>query len=543
MPEKIEIKFYTWLMFKNYFKIAWRNLLKDRMSSVINIGGLAVGMAVALLIGFWIYDELNFNKSFKNYDRIAQLMQHQTANGNISSFNAMPLPLGKELQTNYGNNFKYVVIASWPGDGIITSGEKNLSKRGFFMDVDGPRMFSLKMIEGTYDALKYPNSIIISSSTAKAFFENDDPMNKLMKIGKKLDVKVTGVYEDIPFNTDFAGLEYIAPWSLYITSENWIRQSETQWDNNSFQIYAQITDHADFNAVDRNIIHSKNIHDAPEDKKYNAQVFLNPMRDWHLRTHFENGIKTGGPIEYVKLFSIIGAFVLLLACINFMNLSTARSEKRAKEVGIRKAIGSLRGQLIGQFFSESLFIALQSFVLSIGLVILLLPSFSEIAGKKMTLPFDNPLFWSAGLCFVFITGILAGSYPALYLSSFRPVIVLKGKFRAGKLASAPRRVLVVLQFTVSVILIIGTIAVFRQIQYVKDRPIGYSRDGLVMIPVQSDDVDKHYDAIRTGLQETGLVADMAGSAGSLTNIFATNGGFTWRGKGPSLPDELRSYFS
>src|ERR1700722_1073905 len=542
MPEKIEIKFYTWLMFKNYFKIAWRNLLKDRMSSVINIGGLAVGMAVALLIGFWIYDELNFNKSFKNYDRNGQLMQHQTANGNISSFNAKPLPLGKELQTNYGNNFKYVVIASWPGDGIITSGEKNLSKRGFFMDVDGPRMFSLKMIEGTYDALKYPNSIIISSSTAKAFFENDDPMNKLMKIGKKLDVKVTGVYEDIPFNTDFAGLEYIAPWSLYITSENWIRQSETQWDNNSFQIYAQITDHADFNAVDRNIIHSKNIHDAPEDKKYNAQVFLNPMRDWHLRTHFENGIKTGGPIEYVKLFSIIGAFVLLLACINFMNLSTARSEKRAKEVGIRKSIGSLRSQLIMQFYIESLLIVVLAFALSLLFVQFILPWFNDVADKKMFIPWTNPYFWIAGLSFSFLTGIIAGSYPALYLSSFKPIKVLKGTFKVGRLAAIPRKVLVVMQFSISLALIIGTIVVYNQIQFSKNRPIGYNRNGLMMIRMKTPDFYGKFDLLENDLKNSGAIERMAETSSPLTEVYSTNNGFSWPGQNPGLDEDFETFW-
>jgi putative ABC transport system permease protein len=527
-------------MIKNYFKIAWRNLLKDRMSAVINIGGLAVGMAVALLIGFWIYDEFNFNKDFKNYDRIAIVMQHQTANGAISSFDAMPLPLGKELQTTYGNNFKYVVMSSWLGDGIITSGEKNLSRRGIFMDVDAPRMFSLKMIEGTYDALKYPNSIIISSSTAKAFFENGNPINKLMKIGNKLDVKVTGVYEDIPFNTSLAGLEYIAPWSLYITSENWIKQEETQWDDNSFQIYVQIADHADFNAVDRNIIHSKNIHDAPEDKKHNAQIFLNPMRDWHLRTHFENGIKTGGPIEYVRLFSIVGTFVLLLACINFMNLSTARSEKRAKEVGIRKSIGSLRGQLITQFYIESLVIVVLAFALSLALVQLILPWFNDVANKKMIIPWGNPFFWVAGLGFSFISGIIAGSYPALYLSSFQPIRVLKGTFKVGRLAAIPRKVLVVMQFSISLALIIGTIVVYNQIQFSKNRPIGYDRNGLVMIRMKTPDFYGKFGLLENELKNAGAIEEMAESSSPLTDVYSSGNAFSWPEQNPRLDEDFET---
>jgi ABC-type antimicrobial peptide transport system permease subunit len=508
------------------------------MSSVINIGGLAVGMAVAFLIGFWIYDELNFNTSFKNYDRIAMVMQHQTTNGNISSFNALPMPLGKELQTNYGNNFKYVVMTSWAADGIITSGEKNLSRRGIFMDEDGPRMFSLKMIEGTYDALKYPNTIIISSSTAKAFFGNDDPMNKLMKLGNKLDVKVTGVYEDIPFNTDFAGLEYIAPWSLYITSEDWLKRSVTEWDNNSFQIYAQIADHTDFNTVDRKIIHSKSIHDTREEKKYNARVFLNPMRDWHLRTHFENGIKTGGPIEYVRLFSIIGVFVLLLACINFMNLSTARSEKRAKEVGIRKSVGSLRGQLITQFYVESLLIVVFAFAMSLLLVQLILPWFNDVANKKMIIPWSNPFFWIVGFGFSFITAIIAGSYPALYLSSFQPIKVLKGTFKVGRLAAIPRKVLVVMQFSISLALIIGTIVVYNQIQFSKNRPIGYNRNGLMMIRMKTPDFYGKFDLLENDLKKSGAIEEMAESHSPLTELYSSNDGFNWPGKDPNLEGDF-----
>jgi putative ABC transport system permease protein len=525
-------------MIKNYFKIAWRNLIKDRMSSFINIGGLAVGMAVALLIGFWIYDEINFNKSFKNYDRIAQVMQHQTVNGVISSYDGMPMPLGKELQTNYGNNFKYVVMASWAGDGIITSGEKNLSKRGIFMDEDGPRMFSLKMIEGTYDALKYPNTVIISSSTAKAFFGNDDPINKPMKIGHKLDVKVTGVYEDIPFNTEFAGLEYIAPWSLYITSEDWLKRSVTEWDNNSFQIFAQIADHTDFNKVNRNIIQSKNIHDPTTEKKYDARVFLNPMRDWHLRTHFENGIKTGGPIEYVQLFSIIGVFVLLLACINFMNLSTARSEKRAKEVGIRKSIGSLRSQLIMQFYIESLLIVVFAFALSLLLVQLILPWFNDVADKKMIIPWANTFFWIFGFGFSFITAIIAGSYPALYLSSFQPIKVLKGTFKVGRLAAIPRKVLVVMQFSISLALIIGTIVVYNQIQFSKNRPIGYSKNDLMMIRMKTPDFYGKFDLLENDLKKSGAIEQMAESHSPLTDLYSDNDGFSWPGKDPNLEGDF-----
>ena len=227
-----------------------------------------------------------------------------------------------------------------------------------------------------------------------------------------------------------------------------------------------------------------------DDKKFNQQVFLNPMNKWHLYSEWKNGVNTSGPIQYVWLFGIIGSFVLLLACINFMNLSTARSEKRAKEVGIRKAVGSMRSQLIKQFLSESLIVTFIAFILAIVLVALSLPWFNELADKQMKIVWSNPYFWTINLAFIILTGFIAGSYPALYLSSFNPVKVLKGTFRAGRFATLPRKVLVVLQYTVSVALIIGTIIVYKQIQHAKDRPVGYSRDGLLMIQVKSPDLRK-----------------------------------------------------
>jgi putative ABC transport system permease protein len=523
-------------MIKNYFKIAWRNLRSNKISSFINIGGLAVGMAVALLIGLWIYDELSFDKYHKNYDHIVQVMQHQTFNGKIYSQTSIPIPLGDELRNHYGSNFKYLAMASWEGNHILSEGEKKLSKAGIYMDPDGPRMLTLKMLKGNYDGLKDMNSILLSSSTAKAFFGDDDPVNKLLKIDNKLNVKVTGVYEDLPHNTYFANLTFIAPWDLYVSSEPWVQNAkkEVRWGNNSFQLFGQIADNTDFNIVNKKIVHAKLDKVPAEDKKYKSEIFLHPMRDWHLRSNWENGVKTGGLIEYVWLFSMVGAFVLLLACINFMNLSTARSEKRAKEVGIRKAIGSLRSQLIGQFYSESLLVVVFAFLLAMILVILVLPWFNDVASKKMTIPWGNPLFWLIGIGFTIITGIVAGSYPALYLSSFQPVKVLKGTFRVGRFASLPRKVLVVLQFTISLTLIIGTIIVYNQIQYSRNRPIGYKRDGLMMIEMKSPDFYGKFDLLRTALKGNGAIEELAESSSPLTAVWSNNGGFNWEGKDPNL---------
>ncbi|MFN8353336.1 MAG: FtsX-like permease family protein [Spirosomataceae bacterium] len=527
-------------MIKNYLKVALRNLAKNKIYSFINIVGLSVGMAVAMLIGLWIYDELSYDTYHQHYDRVAQVMQHQTSNGEIFTQEAIPFPLGKELQTKYGANFKYLAMASWKGDHILTVGDKKFSKNGIYMDIDGPKMLTLKMLKGTINGLKDPSSILLAESTAKAFFGDTDPINKFMKIDSKLDVKVTGVYEDLPNNTSFNDLYFIAPWELYVSSEDWVKRARdrSNWGNNSFQLFAQIADNTDFKSVDKSIVQAKFKNVDAEDKKYNARVFLHPMSDWHLRARWENGVKTGGLIEYVWMFGVVGVFVLLLACINFMNLSTARSEKRAKEVGIRKAIGSVRGQLVNQFFSESLLVAVFAYGLALLLVTFSLSWFNQVAGKQMTLLWGNPNFWLLGIGFTLLTGLIAGSYPALYLSSFQPVKVLKGTFKAGKMASLPRKVLVVIQFTVSIALIISTIIVSKQIQHSKNRPLGYNQDGLVMIEQKSPDFYGKFNVLRNELKGMGAIEEMAESSSPITGVWSNNGGFSWEGKDPNLDSDF-----
>jgi ABC-type lipoprotein release transport system permease subunit len=257
------------------------------------------------------------------------------------------------------------------------------------------------------------------------------------------------------------------------------------------------------------------------------------MSKWNLYSEFKNGVNTGGNIQYVWLFGIIGIFVLTLACINFMNLSTARSEKRAKEVGIRKTVGSLRSQIIKQFFAESYLVVLLAFVLCLVLVALLLPPFNDVAGKKIEIAWESPVFWSFGIVFILITGLVSGSYPALYLSSFQPLKVLKGTFRVGKFASVPRKVLVTLQFTVSVMLIVGTIVVYQQIQHAKNRPIGYTRQGLINVNFEAE-IKEHYEAVRTELKNLGAIEEMAASQSPLTQVWNSTGGYDWEGKDPNL---------
>ncbi len=525
-------------MIRNYLKIAWRSLFKNKAHSFINITGLSVGMAVAILIGLWIWDELSYDKYHENYDSIVQVMQHQTFNGDIGTQQSIPIPLGYKLRQDYKGDFKYAVLSTFADQFVIASGDKKLSQTGYFMQPEAPQMLTLKMLKGSRNGLKDPSSILLSASLAESLFGNADPINQVLKIDNKLNVKVTGVYEDLPRNTTFNDMAFIAPWDLYLTTDPYLKIAKDRWGNNSWQVIAQLRPGADIDNVSAKIKNLKLEGLAAQGDKlgvsFKAAIFLQPMRKWHLYSEFKNGINTGGAIEFVWMFGIIGVFVLLLACINFMNLSTARSEKRAKEVGIRKTVGSLRSQLIGQFFGESLIVTAFAFLLSIVIVLLILPWFNQVADKQMSVLWGNPLFWVLGLAFSLVTGLIAGSYPAFYLSSFQPVKVLKGTFKAGPLAALPRKILVVLQFTVSVTLIIGTIVVFRQVQFTKNRPVGYSRDGLIQAEMKTLEVHNHFTAVRNDLLQSGAVTGVAESGSPVTGVWSDNSDISWKGKDPKL---------
>ncbi|HEY4335238.1 MAG TPA: FtsX-like permease family protein, partial [Puia sp.] len=414
---------------------------------------------------------------------------------------------------------------------MLSAGEKRFAESGRYMQSDAPDMLTLKMLKGSHAGLKELNAVLISSSVAQKIFGDTDPVNKVVKIDNTFDMKVTGVYEDLPDNADFKDVSFIAPFGFYLSCYDWARRKYTNWNDICINIYVQLNPGASFDRASADIRNVLATHVEGDFAKRKPALFLQPMSRWHLYSKFTNGVNvTSEQLQFVWFYGIIGAFVLLLACINFMNLSTARSEQRAKEVGIRKTMGSARGQLINQFFSESLITAGFSFFLAILLVQFSLPWFNEVAGKKIGLQWSNPLFWVAGLSFTFLTGILAGSYPALYLSSFKPVKVLKGTFRVGRLAAIPRKALVVVQFTVSIMLFIGTVIVYRQIQFAKLRPTGYTTGGLLQVRLNSPEFQDNYKVFASELVSSGLVSDVAGSASPVTSIWSTNTGFTWQGR-------------
>jgi ABC-type lipoprotein release transport system permease subunit len=526
-------------MIKNYLKVAFRSITRSRGYSIINIAGLAVGMSVTMLIGMWIYDEVSFNTYHTNYERIGEIYQHQSLNtGEINTVLSGCGPLGAELRANYKNDFKHIVRMWWESNHTLTIDDHKVSQNGTFMDSEVLEMLSLRMIHGDWSALKDPASIVLSESAAKALFGTVDPMNKMIRLDNATDLKVTGVYEDIPNNSRFHSLHFVSTWDYFVANNNWMKDEENNWKN-ALVTFVELQPNATFEGMSDKIEDIKfNRLTKEEALRENPKLFIQPMSRWHLYSEWENGKEVRGRVQFVWLFATIGIFVLLLACINFMNLSTAQSEKRAREVGIRKSIGSARTQLIWQFLTESFLVVFLSWLVALALVGFVLPWFNELSGKKMSVPWQNPGFLLASLGFIIVTSLLSGSYPALFLSSFQPVKVLKGTFKAGRLASLPRRILVVVQFAVSIVLIIGTVIVWQQIQFAKNRPIGYTREGLIMVRKSSPEHWQNAETLRQELLATGATVGVAESAGPPTAVWFNNTGFTWKGKDPNMHDDF-----
>ena len=522
-------------MFRNYYKIALRNLLRNKVYSFVNISGLAIGMSVALLIGLWIWDEVSWDHVHTRHARLARVMDTQIENGKVNTDWGTSDPLADELRTRFGSDFKHIAKGADMEGHMLTSGDKKVQSVGYWCQPELPGMLTLHMLKGSVDALKDPSSVLVAASLAKTLFGNDDPMNRSIQVDDKCQVKVAGVYEDIPSNSYFHPVDYFLPWEKYLDSHLWVKNTQNTWGYNFMVTYVELVDNADIDRINARIRHIPAEH-LPRTKE---EIFLHPMDKWHLYNEFKEGKPSGGRIQFVWLFGIIAGFVLLLACINFMNLSTARSEKRALEVGIRKTLGSLRGQLIRQFLGESLITACLSLVLAILLTQLLMPVFNNLSGKQLSLPWNQPAFWLAALAFTLFTGLISGSYPALYLSHFEPVRVLKGFTRTGRLASLPRKVLVVVQFTVSVVLIIGTLIVYRQIQFARSRPINYERDNLITVNLLNiPTIKPHFNAICNDLLQTGVVDNAAGSSATATDSWGTRSGYSWPGKDPEFNPSL-----
>jgi putative ABC transport system permease protein len=512
-------------MIKSYLKIAWRNLIRNRLYSVINIGGLAVGMAVSFMLLLYVYNEFSFDKFNKNDDRLYQVLRNQPSNGELMTNSATPVPLAPAITKDYPQADK-VIRTNWPYDMLMNYKNQALKLNTLAADPSLLDMFSFDFIYGDKKApLNSPSTIILTESGAKALFGNVNPVGLIIKMNNQTPLKISAVIKDNPANSSF-GFKALISWQTLAILQPWLKDSG--WGNYSFQTYVMLKPGISLDAFNSKIKHIIKQYD-PNNKE--NTMFLYPFSRLHLYSDFKNGINNGGAIDTVKLFLYLAIGILIIACINFMNLSTARSERRAREVGVRKAIGANRFALIQQFMGESLLMAFVAFILAIMLVVLLIPVFNDIIHLQLTLPYNNLWAWGAALGVTLFTGLVAGSYPALFLSSFKPVKVLKGRVITNKATVRPRQVLVVVQFTFAVCLILSSMFIYKQIDYIKNRPVGYDRNGLVDMPVDGVMVNK-FESFRQDAINAGAITDAAMTSGSISKDNSSSWGITWPGQLP-----------
>jgi putative ABC transport system permease protein len=504
-------------MLKNYFKIAFRNLWKRKGYSAINILGLSIGMASAILILLWIQNELSFDRSFKKSDRLYMMFNRDKFDGKLWAWGSTPKIMGPTIKHDYPE-----VEAMSRYDNITflsTVGEKKINARGAFADTGFLNMFDFPLVSGNAStALAGNYNIALTQKMAIKLFGKEDPMGKTVLIDSNANFTVSAVLKDLPNNTSFK-FEYLLPWA-FMEKLGW---NDKFWGNNSVSTYVLLKKNSSQKSFDAKV---KDITTSHSDET--AKVFTYPVSRLHLYSKSENGQMVDGQIVTVRLFAVIAGFILLIACINFMNLSTARSEKRSKEVGIRKVAGALRSSLIGQFIGESILLAAIAFLIALIAVQLSLGAFNELVGKELAIEYGNPLYWLAALLFIVFTGFLAGSYPAFYLSSFTPVKVLKGSFTKANALVTPRKAMVVLQFTFAIVLIISTIIVQHQINFAQDRDAGYNRNNLIYAFTQGE-TDKNFPLIKQALLKSGAVTSVTKSANPITQRWSDGWGYIWPG--------------
>ncbi|MBS1553953.1 MAG: ABC transporter permease [Bacteroidetes bacterium] len=520
-------------MFKNYFIVTVRNLFRNGFYSFINIAGLAIGITCSVLILLWVADERSFDRFLPKVDRLYQVWVNAKFDGKIQSWTSVPLPTYEAMKTA-DSNIKRTVVTDWGGKHLLTVGEKKIMKNGYYASEEFLEMFEYPLVYGKADqVMDDPRSIIITESTAKALFGNEDPINKTIQINGEQELKVSGILKDVPKNSSFE-IDFLMTWKFREQNNEWVRRNNSNWGNYSFQVFLELYDPANKAAVENRV---KLMLQEHGEKDTQPEFFLYPMTRWRLFSNFENGVEKGGMNDYVQLFTAIAIFVLIIACINFMNLATARSERRAREVGIRKTVGSRKFELIAQFIGESTFISFIAFAIAILLAQLLLPYYNDLVQKQLVIDYTSQQFWLFTVSMILLTGLVSGSYPAFYLSSFQAVKVLKGKLSVGKSGSMPRKILVTLQFGFSIILIIGTIVIYQQIQLVKGRQLGYDQENLIATDFNNE-VQKNYKVIKQELLRSGVVDAVTRSNSEITNI-SSNNFLGWPGK----PEDLRVIFT
>ena len=525
-------------MINHNFKVSFRQMLKHKGYSFINIVGLAAGMVVAILIGLWVNDELSFNKYHDNHRQIVQILR-QVNDGNERLTNEfLTTGMGTLLRENLSNHFEHISMFRSRNQTIVLGVEDDkFTFTGHFAEENTPLLLGLKMKYGQQDGMTDNRTVMLSKTAAQSLFGDQNPIGETVKLNASIDLQVVGVFEDIPMNSTFEDTDFLIP---LITLFGGNQDLMNRWNNYNIHIYASIKPES--NIADLTPLVNETLLPRLGDKakELDYHFLLHPMSEWHS-TEFINGEKvTSQSYKFIWLYGLIGAFVLLLACINFMNLSTARSEKRAKEIGIRKTLGSLRKQLSAQFYIESFLYTFSAFALSLILLALLLPWFNDVSAKMIGGPWSNYEFWTICIGFILFTTLVSGSYPAAYLSNFRTIKALKGGLKFGKSASIPRKVLVVFQFTISVALIIGTITVNNQIQTAKSRPIGYSPKGMISLRPATPNLGEKKELLSQEIVRSGMATAVGFSNYPVISNLGWNGGFTWEGMDPAFDQSFNT---
>jgi putative ABC transport system permease protein len=512
-------------MFTNYLKAYLRNLWKNRTYTFLNIAGLAVGITCSTLIFLWVEDEFNWDHQFTKKHYLYQVEDNQTYDGTTFTFAATPGPLAPGLKTDIPGiaNTSHL---TWTNRTLFSLNDKPLYEEGNYCDAAFLSMFNLNFTEGNpAAAFNDIHSLVISRSMATAFFGTADPLGKTLRMNNADQYTITGVFDDLPANTSFR-FKWLGNYQAFYQNNQWLQN----WGTNGIMTFVELKPSANPAAI------NKLLTDYVQTKSPGAAMhgFIFPMSDWRLYSSFKNGKQdaSNGRIQYVRIFTLIAWIILIIACINFMNLATASSERRAREVGVRKVLGAGKGKLIGQFIGESLLMAFLAVIISIGLTALILPAFNTLVEKQLAFGLLNPVHLAGLLAIGLLCGLLAGSYPSFYLSSFNPVSVLKGlKLKTTGGAVYIRKGLVILQFATSIVFIITTIIIYQQLQYVQHREMGYEKQGLFYMQLQGK-MNDHFAAIRNDLIHTGFVTDATVSSSAVLQLGSNTGDFDWAGKDP-----------
>lgn len=515
-------------MFNNYFKTAFRNLWRNKTFSLINIFGLALGMACSLLIMLWVNDEYNVDAFHKNRTQLFSVYERQNHDGVISAGHQSPGIMADEMkrvlpEVQYATNYAWNELSTFEANGKINKEDGNYAGQDFF------KIFTYPLLQGkATTALQSPTDIAVSKKMAAQFFGSPEKaIGKTIRYQNRKDLKITAVFDNVPRSSS-AQFDYIINWQTFLENNDWAKD----WPNNGPKCYIMLRKGTDAKAFESKIFRFLDNYNKDQTPNDYIRLGIQQYGDIYLHSNFKNGELSGGRIQYVQLFSIVAIFILLIACINFMNLTTARSVKRAKEIGVRKVVGAVRIALIKQFICEALLVVLLSVIIALTIVLLALPFFNQLTGKQIILPVNNAIFWTGIAGLLLITGFISGSYPALYLSSFNPVRVLKGTLKFSPAALWFRKGLVVFQFMLSIVLIVGTIVISKQVNYIQSANLGYDRENLIYIPLEGDLPGKYALFKDQALNMPGI-KEITRMSQNPTQIDNGTGGVVWEGKDPN----------